>query len=291
MVQAVVALALLGACLVVPESPRWLLLHQDHHHRHQRGTTAARDGVVVVAGDDGMDARKAVVMKALRWLEFDMEEARRDFFFLDGDGEGDEIVAAAAAEREQHQQQTPRIGMLQQFVLMFRSGYRYRTLLALLFLGAVQLAGIDAITYYAPTLFTQAGITENESTFLASGVSSITMLAVSIPAFLLTDQWNRRTSAISGGLGLAGLMFLMGALYAAGAVTPVGAARWVVVVSVFLFGMVYCSTWGIVGKVYASEIQPGNTRAAANSAAMGLNFVSSLFLLFRDATIPCRSTN
>lgn len=100
------------------------------------------------------------------------------------------------------------------------------------------------------------------------------MLAISIPAFLLADKWGRRTSAITGGILLSGLMFLMGSLYAAGAVHPWGAARWVVVVSVFAFGLAYCSTWGIVGKIYASEIQPGNTRAAANCIAQGLGFVS-----------------
>lgn len=100
------------------------------------------------------------------------------------------------------------------------------------------------------------------------------MLAVSIPAFLLADKWGRRTSAITGGLGLSGLMLLIGTLYAAGVVHPYGIARWVVIVCVFAFGLTYCATWGIVGKIYASEIQPSNTRAAANCVAQGLGFVS-----------------
>lgn len=100
------------------------------------------------------------------------------------------------------------------------------------------------------------------------------MLAVSIPAFMLADKWDRRTSAITGGVCLSGIMILMGSLYAAGAVHPTGVARWVVVVSVFMFGMVFCATWGIVCKIYASEIQPGNTRAAGNSVGMAFSFVS-----------------
>ena len=104
------------------------------------------------------------------------------------------------------------------------------------------------------------------------------MFAVSIPGFMLADKWGRRTSAISGGVTLAGLMLLIGSLYAAGAVQPYGAARWVVVVAVFAFGLTYCATWNIVSKVYTSEIQPANTRAAANSVAMGLSFVRTLGL-------------
>ena len=114
------------------------------------------------------------------------------------------------------------------------------------------------------------------------------MLGASIPAaFLLTDRWGRRTSALGGGLGLAGLMFLIGGLSSsvvgdAGAGAGAGAAfsRWAVVVPAFLFCMLFCATWGVVAKVYAAEILPGNTRAAANSVAMGLNFVSS-------SSIPC----
>jgi hypothetical protein len=101
------------------------------------------------------------------------------------------------------------------------------------------------------------------------------MLAISIPAFLFADKWGRRTSAITGGVGLSGCMLLIGALYASNVVHPFGIARWIVIVSVFIFGLVYCATWGIVGKIYASEIQPAHTRAAANCVAQGLGFFTN----------------
>ena len=113
----------------------------------------------------------------------------------------------------------------------------------------------------------------NIASFLASGVSAILMLAISIPAFLLADKWGRRTSAISGGVGLTSCMLLIGSLYAAGAVHTYGVARWVVIVAVFAFSLIYCATWNIVAKIYSSEIQPSNTRAAANCVAQGLGFV------------------
>lgn len=100
------------------------------------------------------------------------------------------------------------------------------------------------------------------------------MLAVSIPAFICADKWGRRTSTIAGGLTLAGCMLLIGTLYAAHAVHPYGVARWIVIILVFVFGITYCATWGITGKIYAFEIQPANTRAAAGCVAQGLGFVS-----------------
>ncbi|KAI1744727.1 general substrate transporter [Xylaria scruposa] len=161
------------------------------------------------------------------------------------------------------------------FLLLFRKAYRQRTILALFILGMVQLSGIDAILYYAPILFKQAGLSSENASFLASGVSGILMLAISVPGFLLADKWGRRTSAITGGVILSGCMFLIGALYASGVVHSFGIARWVVIVSVFAFGLTYCATWGIVGKIYASEIQPDHTRAAATCVAQGLGFFTN----------------
>ncbi|KAI0160256.1 putative MFS sugar transporter [Xylariaceae sp. FL1272] len=163
----------------------------------------------------------------------------------------------------------------QGFLLLFRRAYRARTILALFILGMVQLSGIDAVVYYAPTLFRKAGLSSDSASFLASGVSAILMFAISIPGFLLADKWGRRTSALTGGIILSSCMFLMGSLYAAGVVHADGIARWFVILAVFVFGLTYCATWGIVGKIYASEIQPGNTRAAANCVALGLSFFTN----------------
>ncbi|RYP37045.1 hypothetical protein DL767_003108 [Monosporascus sp. MG133] len=198
--------------------------------------------------------RSEEAVLALRMLDFNMEEARG-------------FLSVA--------QQQPSLRGWQNFALLFRRNYRPRTFLALFLLGMVQLGGIDAITYYAPVLFGQAGLASDNASFLASGISSILMLLISIPAFMLADRWGRRTSAISGGIGLSGCMVVIGSLYAAEAVHPSGFARWVVIVAVYVFGLTYCATWGIVSKIYASEIQPGNTRAAANSVAMGLSFFTN----------------
>lgn len=101
------------------------------------------------------------------------------------------------------------------------------------------------------------------------------MFAVSIPAMLSADRWGRRTSAITGGVLLSGCMWLMGILYAARAVHPYGVARWVIVTLIFVFALSYCCTWAVVGKIYASEIQTAETRAAANCTAQGLGFLTN----------------
>ncbi|KAI1775762.1 putative MFS sugar transporter [Hypoxylon cercidicola] len=225
--QCLFCFVLTWSCMLLPDSPRWLML---------KGRQA--------------DARQALLK-----LDYPMVEAERDFLAITD--------------------QAPSLSLWQGFLLLFRRGYRARTILALFVCGMVQLSGIDAVVYYAPVLFEQAGLSSSNASFLASGLSSILMLAISIPAFLLADKWGRRTSAISGGIVLTSCMFLMGTLYAAGVVHAYGAARWLVIIAVFVFGLAYCSTWGIVGKIYASEIQPGHTRAAASCTAMSLCFATN----------------
>jgi hypothetical protein len=69
-------------------------------------------------------------------------------------------------------------------------------------------------------------------------------------------------------------MFIMGSLYAAGAVhAESGAARWVVIVMIYLFTLVFSGTWGVSFRVYVSEIQSPQTRAGAASLALSANWV------------------
>lgn len=124
---------------------------------------------------------------------------------------------------------------------------------------------------YAPLLFKQAGLESSPASFFASGVSGIVILMVSVPALLFADKWNRRASALVGGVGLTATMYLIGSIYAAGA--GQSSARWVVVVCIYAYSVIFATTWGVSFKVYAVEIQPQRTRARATSLGYGMNWV------------------
>lgn len=128
-------------------------------------------------------------------------------------------------------------------------------------------------------LFQRAGLTSSNASFLASGVSAIVIFAVTIPALAYADRWGRRQSTIYGGLGLGTLMVLMGGLYAGGAVHENhGAGRWIVIVAIYLFAVVFCISWAVGIKIYVAESQPQRTRASATSLAHGSNWVANFMV-------------
>lgn len=89
---------------------------------------------------------------------------------------------------------------------------------------------------------------------------------------------------------MAVCMFLLGGLYAANVVSPTSAARWIVVVTIYVFTVIYCISWGIVLKIYAAEIQPQRTRATATSIAHGANWLTN-FLVALITPILLSKTN
>ena len=160
-------------------------------------------------------------------------------------------------------------------VRVFRKDVRSRTALGVYYLGMQQLSGMDSILYYAPIVFQHAGITSQQSSSLASGVISIVIVVVTVPATLSADSWSRRTQTIVGGCLISGCLFLNGILYAAGAVhQDSGAAWWVVIVTIYAYVISYCVTWAMSVRSYPSEIQPPATRATATSLAQSAIFVS-----------------
>ncbi|OQO05685.1 hypothetical protein B0A48_09778 [Cryoendolithus antarcticus] len=191
-------------------------------------------------------------------------------------------IQAAEAEKDilsfRDEDVQKQLGFLRSIALIFSKPYRARTTLAFFILGMVQLCGIDGVLFYAPLLFAQAGLSKSSASFLASGLSAILIVLISIPAMFLADRIGRRASVLTGGVLLTTTMLIVGTLYAAEVVTPEGAARWVVIVSIFLFALSYSATWAMVGKIYASEIQPGSTRGVTNSVAQGLNFLTNAFV-------------
>ena len=82
----------------------------------------------------------------------------------------------------------------------------------------------------------------------------------------------RRPSVIIGGSVIASSMLIIGSIYAShGDRTQSG--RWAIIVFIYVFVMAFSITWAIAVRLYASEIQPMRTRAAATSIGQSANWV------------------
>ncbi|GIJ97900.1 hypothetical protein Aspvir_000006 [Aspergillus viridinutans] len=250
--------------LYLPPSPRWL-----HLHGRDSDAEAAWETLGVKPEDRQI-------------IEEDLEEGSP----MHARDDGSISSQSPARDTKEKQQEEAK------FFDLFKKDVRGRTMLAVFLMGFLQLSGIDAVLYYAPLLFQQAGLTSEESSFLASGVSGIVLVVVSVPALLFADKWGRRTSTIVGGLGLTITILLMGTLYAANAVHPDhGAARWVVIVCIYLYSVFFASTWAVSIKVYAPEIQPQHTRAKATALAHGFNWVCNWFVAFICPILLAKSSS
>lgn len=104
-VQSILAVGLVAICLVLPDSPRWLMSH----------------------------GRRQEALQALKWLDFSMIEAERDFMTVTD--------------------QQASMSLWQGITLLFKKGYRAQTTLALFVLGMVQLSGIDGVLYVSSASF------------------------------------------------------------------------------------------------------------------------------------------
>ncbi|KAF7335303.1 MFS sugar [Mycena sanguinolenta] len=178
----------------------------------------------------------------------------------------------------------------QQAKELWAKDVRFRTFFGLFLMGMQQACGIDAVLYYAPVLFQQAGLSSTSASFLASGVSGIVMVVLTAGSLFFQDRWARRPQMISGGSVIAGCMLLMGILYASDAAQTQAGGRTLIAL-IYIFIAAFISTWAVVIRVIASEMQPKRTRAPATSLAQCFGWAVNWIIAFSTPLFLTRSTS
>ncbi|OJJ74914.1 hypothetical protein ASPBRDRAFT_52897 [Aspergillus brasiliensis CBS 101740] len=146
-------------------------------------------------------------------------------------------------------------GYLGKSLDLFSKDVRTHTALAVFLMGLQQLSDSDGVLHHAPLLFQQAGLASSDASFFASGVSAIVIFAVTILALIWADRWGQRHSTIYR-------------LYAGNGVHySAGAGRWVVIVCIFIFAVIYFLSWA-----------PQRIRASATSLAHGSNWTTNFLV-------------
>jgi len=145
---------------------------------------------------------------------------------------------------------------------------RYRLYLGMGIMIGSQMTGINAIIYYAPTIFAVVGI---EPLVATAVVGVVNFLATFIGLYGL-DRAGRKVLLVYGAAGMFASFLAIVVLLAT---NTAGVA---VVVLVTLYTSCFAAGWGPTGWVYISEIFPMAGRGKAVGAASASNWAISTVL-------------
>ncbi|GAA5824415.1 hypothetical protein JCM5353_005029 [Sporobolomyces roseus] len=200
-----------------------------------------------------------------RWLVLvgRREEAERVLDILVGDSN-------PAERKEMLNAGPPPVGSKRAaFLSIWAKDVRRRTFLGIFLNITQQLSGIDFVLFFAPLLFTQAGLDPDTASFIASGVTGLVLVVITVIGSTYIDRVGRRKIFIYGGSVVTASQLLLGIMYASGA--NKGGGRWFIIILIEVFAASFSGSWALVTRLYSSEIQPSRTRAAAASFALAMN--------------------
>lgn len=149
---------------------------------------------------------------------------------------------------------------------LFASQYRFPVMLAFLVAFFNQLSGINFIIYFAPRIFSLAGLDSNSALLSSAGVGIVNLVFTMLGLYLI-DKAGRRLLMLIGSLGyIVSLSVVAYAFYA-----DIGGMA--VVFFVFLFIASHAIGQGAVIWVFISEIFPNAVRAKGQSLGASTHWV------------------
>ncbi|KAK9817756.1 hypothetical protein WJX72_001683 [[Myrmecia] bisecta] len=162
---------------------------------------------------------------------------------------------------------------------LFKSKYRPQLVISLMFMMFQQFAGINAIIFYAPVLFSSLG-SGHTASLLNTVIIGAVNVASTLVAVAFVDRVGRKFLLIAGGIQMIICEIIVGVTLKYefgkyGATLPNASSIGIlVVICVYIAGFAW--SWGPIGWLYPTEIQPLETRAAGAS----LNVASNMLFTF-----------
>ncbi|KAI0091226.1 general substrate transporter [Irpex rosettiformis] len=255
--QLVPALILGFGILFMPFSPRWLV-------------------------NQGRDDEALAVLSKARNKPVDSDVVQIEYL---------EIKAQYIFEKETSATKYPqfqdgsfvssfKLGLYDYISLLTTRTLLLRTMVATLTMFFQQWTGVNAILYYAPTIFQDLGLTGNTVSLLATGVVGIVMFLATIPAVIWVDNAGRKPILVSGAFLMAACHIIVAIL------TGVfhkswqdhRAAGWVACVFVWIFAMGFGYSWGPCAWILVAEIWPLSVRGKGISIGASSNWMNNFIV-------------
>ncbi len=166
---------------------------------------------------------------------------------------------------------------------LFTKENRFPIMAAILIAAFNQLAGINAIIYYAPRIFEMTGLTENVALLQSISIGGTNLLFTLLAIFLI-DKYGRRTLLM---IGSVGMILFLGLLSRAFFLQSFQGYS----VMIFLIGFIafFAFSQGAVIWVFISEIFPIKVRSKGQSLGSFTHWImaaaiSWLFPLFANSS-------
>jgi sugar porter (SP) family MFS transporter len=157
---------------------------------------------------------------------------------------------------------------------LFNPRYRFPAMLAVLFAFFNQVSGINAIIYYAPRIFTAAGLAKSSSLLSTAGIGLVNLIFTMI-AIGFIDKIGRKKLMYIGSFGLILTLGLVSySFYGAGSGGYVVAFYLMIYIGFFAFSQ------GAVIWVFISEIFPNQVRAKGQTLGSSTHWVMATLIAF-----------
>ncbi|MCD8815583.1 sugar porter family MFS transporter [Staphylococcus arlettae] len=148
-----------------------------------------------------------------------------------------------------------------------------------LIIGAVfalfqQIIGINAIIYYAPTIFSKAGLGDATSILGTVGIGTVNVL-ITIVAIMIIDKVDRKRLLVIGNIGMVSSLLIMAILIWA---IGIQSSAWIIILCLTIFIIFFGFTWRPVLWVMLPELFPMRARGAATGVAALVLSIGSLLV-------------
>ncbi|QUH04726.1 sugar porter family MFS transporter [Saccharopolyspora erythraea] len=205
-----------------------------------------------------------------RWyvLKGRHEEARATLRLVDPGADADREIAEIEAEIS-----TQTGGRLRE---MFRAPYSSATMFVLTLGFLVQITGINAITYYSPTIFKQMGFEGNATIIGLPAIVQAAALVATIGSLFIVDRFGRRPILLGGIASMMLSSLVMILVFATGSLGSGGSLWGFLAILVFTAGFNF--GFGSLVWVYASESFPARLRTLGASLMLTTDLIANLIV-------------
>ncbi|HLH58083.1 MAG TPA: sugar porter family MFS transporter [Streptosporangiaceae bacterium] len=141
----------------------------------------------------------------------------------------------------------------------------------LLLIGSVlgilqQFTGINAVTYFSPSVLKSIGYSSSASILANVGFSVLGLLSTAVMVFFVIDKIGRKKPLMFGALGMALSMAILGAVFAADGASH-GAGGYIAIICLALFQVMFGLSWGGIVWTVLGEMFPLRARGTAMGIA------------------------